>query len=159
MAGFESVLGNGGERPVCGVSVDSITATLIAGENKYAHHENDTLFVAEHVIGVVLFLGGDLGGRLDIDDDDFSARARIVQLWRGVLVPTGTAVAVREPDRPKSERKVSILHAHWGAGTIVTAPKTTRSVDTAAPSTSSPAPWEPGIRPEAEGRATASRVN
>lgn len=157
MAGFESILGNGGERPVCGVSVGSITATLIPGENKYAHHENDTLFVAEHIIGVVLFLGGDLGVGLEIDNHDFSTRARIVQLWRGVLVSTGATVAVREPDRPKSELKVIILHAHWGAGTMVTAPKTTPSVDTTTPSTSNPAAWEPGIRPEAERRATASR--
>jgi len=60
MAGLESILGNGGERPIGKGSVERITATLILRENKYAHDENDTVLVAEHVIGVVLFLGGDL---------------------------------------------------------------------------------------------------
>jgi hypothetical protein len=60
MTGFESILGNGGERPVGRVGVKRTTATFIVRANKYFHHVNDTIFVAEHVVCVVLFLGGDL---------------------------------------------------------------------------------------------------
>ena len=60
MPGVEFILSNGGERPVDEAVVECTTTTLILRENKDVHHENDTIFVAEHVIGVVLFLGGEL---------------------------------------------------------------------------------------------------
>ena len=62
MAGFESILGNGGERPVGKVSVENITATLVVGETEHVHHENDAFFVTEHIVGMILFLSGDLEG-------------------------------------------------------------------------------------------------
>ena len=158
MPGVESILSNGGERPVDEAIVERTTTTLILRENKDVHHENDTIFVAEHVIGVVLFLGGELdisGVRLEIDDDDFIARARVVQSQRGVFVYTGATVAIWEPDRPKTEVKVNVLHAHMGSSTIEPEPATPHSVDTTTSVTSSPAPWEPRIR-EGETRATAS---